>query len=196
MNPTRERILDTAEICFAQRGFDGSSLREITRLAGVNLGAVNYHFGSKSALFDEVLRRRFEPMNQRRMELLDQLIAREAPSAPPLEDMLEAYLRPPAEAFASPARATLLTVMLRGTMSVSTTSVAGLKGARSDSYFMGDCPGSPQYSSASTISSCSSGSTGSALEPAPTSKLPLTTTVTASRASKSKFGTASARKGV
>ena len=53
MTSTRDRILDTAEICFAQRGFDGTSLREITGLADVNLGAVNYHFGSKQALIKE-----------------------------------------------------------------------------------------------------------------------------------------------
>lgn len=111
MNSTRDRILDTAEVCFAQRGFDGTSLREITSLAGVNLGAVNYHFGSKSALFDEALRRRIEPMNQRRMDLLDQVLARHAPDTPPLEEMLEAYVRPPVEAFSSPARAAVLTVL-------------------------------------------------------------------------------------
>lgn len=111
MSPTRQRILDTAEVCFAQRGFDGTSLREITRLADVNLGAVNYHFGTKSALFDEVLRRRIEPMNQRRMKLLDTALARHHPEPAPLEEMLEAYLRPPVEAFASPARATILGVL-------------------------------------------------------------------------------------
>jgi AcrR family transcriptional regulator len=111
MTSTRERILDTAEICFAQRGFDGTSLREITSLADVNLGAVNYHFGSKSALFEEVLRRRFEPLNQRRMDMLDAAIARNAPATPKLEEFMEAYLRPPVEAFGTPARATLLSVM-------------------------------------------------------------------------------------
>lgn len=111
MTSTRERILDTAEICFAQRGFDGTSLREITSLADVNLGAVNYHFGSKSALFDEVLRRRFEPLNERRIEMLEAAFARSAPEPPPLGEIMEAYLRPPVEAFGTPARATLLSVM-------------------------------------------------------------------------------------
>ena len=108
---TRERILDTAEICFAQRGFDGTSLREITTLAEVNLGAVNYHFGSKSGLFEEVLRRRFEPLNQRRIEMLDAAIARHAPDDPPLEEVMEAFLRAPVEAFGTPARATLPAVV-------------------------------------------------------------------------------------
>jgi AcrR family transcriptional regulator len=113
MNPTRQRILDTAEVCFAQRGYDGTSLREITRQADVNLGAVNYHFGSKAGLFDEVLRRRVEPLNRRRLDLLNETIARHAPDPAPLEEMLEAYLRPPVEAFSSPARATLVRLLHR-----------------------------------------------------------------------------------
>jgi AcrR family transcriptional regulator len=113
MNPTRQRILDTAEVCFAQRGFDGTSLREITAQAGVNLGAVNYHFGSKAGLFDEVLRRRLEPMNRWRLELLDAAIARHDPKPAPLEEILEAFLRPPVEALATPARGTILGLIRR-----------------------------------------------------------------------------------
>ena len=44
---TVERILDVAEILFAEKGFAATSLRLITRKAQVNLAAVNYHFGSK-----------------------------------------------------------------------------------------------------------------------------------------------------
>jgi len=40
---------------FAERGFEGASVREITRRARANLGAITYHFGSKAALFDAVL---------------------------------------------------------------------------------------------------------------------------------------------
>ena len=113
MNPTRQRILDTAEVCFAQRGFDGTSLREITAQAGVNLGAVNYHFGSKSGLFDEVLRSRVEPINQQRHALLDAALARHDPEPPPLEEMLEAFLRPPVEALGTSARGTILGLIRR-----------------------------------------------------------------------------------
>lgn len=44
---TVTRILDTAEVLFAERGFAETSLRNITSKARVNLAAVNYHFGSK-----------------------------------------------------------------------------------------------------------------------------------------------------
>ena len=47
---TGERILDAAERLFMAHGYEGTSMRQITSEAGVNLAAVNYHFGSKDAL--------------------------------------------------------------------------------------------------------------------------------------------------
>ncbi len=55
---TRERLLDTAERLFAERGFAGTSVRDITDTAGANLGAVNYYFQSKENLYLQVFRRR------------------------------------------------------------------------------------------------------------------------------------------
>ncbi len=49
-----------------EHGFEATSLRSITAAAGVNLAAVNYHFGSKEELFEAVLTRRLDPMNQER----------------------------------------------------------------------------------------------------------------------------------
>ena len=60
---TKERILGAAEALFAQRGFDGASLRQLTAAAGVNLAAVNYHFGSKEKLVEQVFRRRLDALN-------------------------------------------------------------------------------------------------------------------------------------
>ena len=52
---TVERILDAAEQLFAEKGFAETSLRLITSKAGVNLAAVNYHFGSRDGLYLAVL---------------------------------------------------------------------------------------------------------------------------------------------
>jgi len=68
---TKDRILDTAEALFMEHGFEATSLRAITAAATVNLAAVNYHFGSKEELFQAVLTRRLDPMNLRRVALLD-----------------------------------------------------------------------------------------------------------------------------
>lgn len=58
---TIERILDAASVLFAERGFAETSLRTITSSAGVNLAAVNYHFGSKKALIQAVFARFLTP---------------------------------------------------------------------------------------------------------------------------------------
>ncbi len=70
---TRTRILDAAEELFMQHGFEGTSMRQLTSRAGVNLAAVNYHFGSKDALIEAVFRRRLDPMNAARIAALDRL---------------------------------------------------------------------------------------------------------------------------
>lgn len=62
---TRERLLKTARALFAQRGYDGTSIRAITAQAHANLGAVTYHFGSKEALYHEVLRAVLFPLRNR-----------------------------------------------------------------------------------------------------------------------------------
>ena len=67
---TKSRILDVAETLFMEHGFEATSLRQLTSSAGVNLAAVNYHFGTKEELFQAVLTRRLDPMNQERIELL------------------------------------------------------------------------------------------------------------------------------
>ena len=78
---TRSRILDAGERLFMEHGFDGTSMRMITSQAGVNLAAVNYHFGTKELLIQEVFRRRLTHLNQSRLAALDQLEA-EAAGAP------------------------------------------------------------------------------------------------------------------
>ncbi len=78
---TRSRILDAAELLFKEHGFDGTSMRMITGLAAVNLAAVNYHFGSKELLIQDVFRRRLADLNNARLARLDALEA-EAGGAP------------------------------------------------------------------------------------------------------------------
>ena len=68
---TKSRILDAAEELFISGGFDSLSMRQITSAAGVNLAAVNYHFGSKDALIQSVLARKLDPLNEQRIAMLD-----------------------------------------------------------------------------------------------------------------------------
>jgi AcrR family transcriptional regulator len=75
LKETQTRILDVAEELFMQHGFEGASMRMLTARAGVNLAAVNYHFGSKDALIEAVFRRRLDPMNAARIAALEALDA-------------------------------------------------------------------------------------------------------------------------
>jgi AcrR family transcriptional regulator len=72
---TRQRILDAAERLFMARGCDATSMRQITAEAGANLAAVNYHFGSKEALVQQVFKRRLDWLNHERLRVLDELEA-------------------------------------------------------------------------------------------------------------------------
>ena len=76
--PTREALLRAGREVFARRGYDGASIREITRRAQANLGAVTYHFGTKRRLYQAVLASFAEPLAER-------LTRPPAGSASPLE---------------------------------------------------------------------------------------------------------------
>jgi AcrR family transcriptional regulator len=62
---TRVALLTAARRLFARRGYDGASIRAITKDAHANLGAVTYHFGSKHALYDAVLDQVLSPLGAR-----------------------------------------------------------------------------------------------------------------------------------
>ena len=91
---TKARILDAAESLFMEHGFEATSLRAITTEANVNLAAVNYHFGSKEELFQSVLTRRLDPMNQQRLALLTQFERASAPEPVACERILTALFLP------------------------------------------------------------------------------------------------------
>ena len=86
---TKVRILDAAEKLFGMNGFDGTSLRDITSAADVNLAAINYHFQSKDSLIDAIVARRIEPVNKKRFELLEA-----AGPNPTVEQILTAFMAP------------------------------------------------------------------------------------------------------
>ncbi len=91
---TKERILGVAETLFARHGFAGASLRQVTAAANVNLAAVNYHFGSKESLIEEVFRRRLDELNRHRLAALATIQANPSRT---LEDVLDAFIRPALE---------------------------------------------------------------------------------------------------
>ncbi len=89
---TRDRILFAADRLFAERGFGRTSMRALTREAGVNLAAVNYHFGSKLELLHGALSRHVEAINAERLRQLEKLEAN--PRSLSIESVLGALYRP------------------------------------------------------------------------------------------------------
>lgn len=53
LEDTKVRVLEAAGRIFAERGFRDATVRDICQAAGVNLAAVNYHFGDKERLYIE-----------------------------------------------------------------------------------------------------------------------------------------------
>ncbi len=95
MTDTKMRLLDSAETLFAERGIAETSLRDITAHAEANLAAVNYHFGGKDGLLEALFARRFGPVNEERLLLLDGFEAAATGTPLPLEQILYANFAPP-----------------------------------------------------------------------------------------------------
>jgi len=98
MIDTKQKILDTAERLIGDQGYAATSLRHIIAEAGVNLAAVNYHFGSKEDLLDELILRKAAGVNQERLALLDRLEEEAAGAAIPVGKVLTAFFDPMMEA--------------------------------------------------------------------------------------------------
>jgi len=95
--PRPERILDAAEELFALHGYDGVTLRQIARRAGVDVALASYHFGKKLDLFQAVFERRAAFLNQARRDALHRCqreAAESGEAGPTLEQIIEAFLRP------------------------------------------------------------------------------------------------------
>jgi AcrR family transcriptional regulator len=84
---TRERIMKAAERLFADRGYDGTSIRAIVSKARVNQAAINYHFEGKDGLYREVLRAAFRAMTE------DQVTHGDEMKAMSRDDALTAFVR-------------------------------------------------------------------------------------------------------
>ena len=88
-DPVRDKLLDAAEKLFAEKGFDGTSVRDITAEAKCNVAAVNYHFGGKDNLYTETFRRKLILLRDVRVTRIDEVMARGGETT--LEDLLRAF---------------------------------------------------------------------------------------------------------
>lgn len=93
-HPTRERILDAAEELFAQRGFEGVSVRQIMTMAEADVSLAYYHFKSKRDLFDQVMLRKVEYLNEIRLKALEEVEMRHPDDEPTVEEIIGAFTKP------------------------------------------------------------------------------------------------------
>ncbi|RAU45414.1 MULTISPECIES: TetR/AcrR family transcriptional regulator [unclassified Pseudomonas] len=88
----RDGILDAAEEMFANLGYAGTTMREVSQHANVTQALISYYFGSKYGLFEEVFLRRGSAISDERLKNLDTLQAQG--QAPSVRAIVEAFLLP------------------------------------------------------------------------------------------------------
>jgi len=86
----RERLLDAAEELFCEHGFEGASIRDIAASADCNIASVNYYFGGKEKLYEEVWRRHLIPMRDARIASIENVMS-QSEGQPRLEELLRSF---------------------------------------------------------------------------------------------------------
>lgn len=84
-----KRILDAGEVLFSEKGYTATSVRDITRMAGCNVAAVNYHFGGKEKLYTAVMIRYLDYLRDTRLNVIDEVTAGDYT----LEDLIRNFSR-------------------------------------------------------------------------------------------------------
>ena len=87
---TRLRLLEAALELLCEHGIDDVSVRDISDAAGASPAAINYHFGSKVALLEELLRRQATNVTARRTAMLDEAQG----TSPTLRQIAEIFVHP------------------------------------------------------------------------------------------------------
>jgi len=87
-NQTEEKIIQSAEEIFLEKGFDGARMREISDRAGINKGLLHYYFKSKDKLFEQIFYVAFNRM----IGKMNQLIEQDMPIEEKLSTFIDRYL--------------------------------------------------------------------------------------------------------
>ncbi len=104
----RQRLLEAAEVEFAEKGFDAASVRDICKRASMNIAAINYHFGDKEKLYLEALKAAHECADEASGEPFPVWAADTAPV-----QKLRDYIRVMVSRMHAPARPTSLRLLMR-----------------------------------------------------------------------------------
>ncbi len=110
----RDRLLDTAEKLFSERGFADTSVRDLTAEANCNIAAVNYHFGSKDKLYIEMFRRHMEELFIKHKTNIEKVMSSPNPT---LERLLETIAETALEALSgTEEKISMLKLVVRETL--------------------------------------------------------------------------------
>lgn len=74
-NQKQIEILQVAEQLFAEKGFDGTSIREISKIAKINIAMVSYYFGSKEKLLESLILFRTSDLKLKLENLYDEKVS-------------------------------------------------------------------------------------------------------------------------
>ncbi len=111
---TRDEILKIATKQFAQKGYDGASLREICRIAGVNVALISYYWGGKKELFQGIVNNLIENQTKYATSALDFAINPEDLSKEEQIDLMYRTVDKAIEFFYSDMSSELLTILTHG----------------------------------------------------------------------------------
>jgi len=106
LSEPRQRLLEAAEEVFAAKGFDGATIRDICDRAGMNIAAVNYHFGDKERLYMECVK------HAHACSSAGAQLPEWEPGTPPVEK-LRVFIRTMLRQMHGPVRASSLQLMMR-----------------------------------------------------------------------------------
>jgi AcrR family transcriptional regulator len=86
----QDRLLDAAEELFCEHGFEGTSIRDLAAAASCNIASVNYYFGGKDKLYQQVWRRHLLGMRDTRLASIERVMSQSA-GEPCLEELLRSF---------------------------------------------------------------------------------------------------------
>lgn len=72
LNDKQIQILEVAEMLFAEKGFDGTSIRDISKEAKINVAMVSYYFGSKEKLLESLILYKTSGLKERLINIIDE----------------------------------------------------------------------------------------------------------------------------
>ncbi len=86
----QDRLLDAAEELFCEHGFEATSIRDLAAAAGCNIASVNYYFGGKDKLYQQVWRRHLLGMRDTRLASIEKVMSQSS-GEPCLEELLRSF---------------------------------------------------------------------------------------------------------